>query len=146
VSEHFPLIPLQHWLFTPELQWQFRGKWRILQGCQRETLGVGGASALSGWNQQEAASLFHLPPPNVYCVLCTVAIYLASVILNGLGVAMHALSRVTVGFVRSLLEYSRFTHAGTGRIACSQSMRAESSSSGRSSSRGTEGWVSSGMA
>jgi hypothetical protein len=26
------LTPLQHCLFTHELQWQFRGKWRILQG------------------------------------------------------------------------------------------------------------------
>jgi hypothetical protein len=41
VSERFPLIPLQYWSLTPELQWQSRGKWRILQGCQRETVGVG---------------------------------------------------------------------------------------------------------
>jgi hypothetical protein len=33
-------IPLQYWLFTPELQWQARGKWRILQGYKRETLSV----------------------------------------------------------------------------------------------------------
>ena len=26
-------MPLQYCLFTPELQWQSRGKWRILQGC-----------------------------------------------------------------------------------------------------------------
>ena len=25
-------IPLQYWLFTPESQWQSRGKWCILQG------------------------------------------------------------------------------------------------------------------
>ena len=30
VSERFPLIPLQHCLFTPELQWLSTGKWRIL--------------------------------------------------------------------------------------------------------------------
>jgi hypothetical protein len=36
-----PLTTLQYWLFTPELQWRSSGKWRILQGCQRETLGVG---------------------------------------------------------------------------------------------------------
>ena len=35
------LTPLQNCLFTPELQWQSRGKWRTLQGCQLETLGVG---------------------------------------------------------------------------------------------------------
>ena len=37
----FPWTPLQHCLFTPELQWQSRGKRRILQGCTGETLGVG---------------------------------------------------------------------------------------------------------
>jgi hypothetical protein len=25
-------LPLQNWLFTPELQWESRGKWRISQG------------------------------------------------------------------------------------------------------------------
>jgi hypothetical protein len=34
------LTPLQYWLFTPELQWQSRGKRAHLTGCQRETLGV----------------------------------------------------------------------------------------------------------
>ena len=29
VSERFLCIPLQNRLFTPELQWQSRGKWRI---------------------------------------------------------------------------------------------------------------------
>jgi hypothetical protein len=43
VSERFPLIPLQYGqlVFTPELQWQSRCKWRALQGLTRETLGVG---------------------------------------------------------------------------------------------------------
>jgi broad specificity phosphatase PhoE len=50
VSERFPLIPLQYWLFTPELQWQSRGKWRILQGCQREGLRMLGALAPDGWH------------------------------------------------------------------------------------------------
>ena len=38
VSERFPWIPLRYWLFTPELQWQSKGKWRILQwyGRRRE--------------------------------------------------------------------------------------------------------------
>jgi len=40
-GECFTLMPLQHWLFTPELQWQSGGKRRILQGCQRETLTIG---------------------------------------------------------------------------------------------------------
>ena len=35
----FPVDPLQNCLFAPELQWQSRGKRRILQGCQRETPG-----------------------------------------------------------------------------------------------------------
>jgi hypothetical protein len=34
VSRCFRLTPLQNCLFTPDLQWQFRGKWRILQGCK----------------------------------------------------------------------------------------------------------------
>ena len=38
---NFPFLPLQYWLFTLELQWQSRGKWRILQGYNREMLGVG---------------------------------------------------------------------------------------------------------
>jgi hypothetical protein len=29
------VAPLQYWLFTPELQWQSRGKWRISQGWKR---------------------------------------------------------------------------------------------------------------
>jgi hypothetical protein len=29
--------PLQCWLFIPELQWQSRGKWRILQRCKQVT-------------------------------------------------------------------------------------------------------------
>jgi hypothetical protein len=37
VSERFLCTPLQTCLCTPELQWQPRGKRRILQGCQRET-------------------------------------------------------------------------------------------------------------
>ena len=41
MSERFPWILLQSWLFAPELPWQSTGKWRILQGCARETLGVG---------------------------------------------------------------------------------------------------------
>ena len=40
VTQRFPFIPLQYRLFTPELQWQSRGKWRILEGRKRETLGV----------------------------------------------------------------------------------------------------------
>jgi hypothetical protein len=39
--ERFSLTPLQYWLFTPELQWHSRGKRRISQGCEPETLGVG---------------------------------------------------------------------------------------------------------
>jgi hypothetical protein len=31
------VIPLQYWLFAPELQWQSRGKWRILQGWAART-------------------------------------------------------------------------------------------------------------
>jgi hypothetical protein len=27
-------VSLQHRLLTPELQWQSRGEWRILQGCK----------------------------------------------------------------------------------------------------------------
>jgi hypothetical protein len=41
VTQRFPIKPLQYWLFPPELQWQSRGKWRILQGDKRETLGPG---------------------------------------------------------------------------------------------------------
>ena len=41
VSRRFRLIPLQYCLFTPELQWQSRGQWRILQGCKLETPGPG---------------------------------------------------------------------------------------------------------
>jgi hypothetical protein len=26
-------VPLHTWLFTPELQWQSRGNWRVLPGC-----------------------------------------------------------------------------------------------------------------
>jgi hypothetical protein len=44
VTQRFPFIPLQYWLFTPELLWQSRGKWRILQGYNRETLSVAGHS------------------------------------------------------------------------------------------------------
>jgi hypothetical protein len=29
------VTPFQYCLFTPELQWQSRGKWRILQGCKQ---------------------------------------------------------------------------------------------------------------
>jgi hypothetical protein len=39
VSERFSVIPLQDWLFTPELQWQSRGKWRILQECNGKRSG-----------------------------------------------------------------------------------------------------------
>jgi hypothetical protein len=39
VSERFPLIPLRNWLLTPELQWEPRGKRRILPGCKLETPG-----------------------------------------------------------------------------------------------------------
>jgi len=37
VSSRFPwiLVPRQNFLFTPELQWQSRGKRRFLQGCRR---------------------------------------------------------------------------------------------------------------
>jgi hypothetical protein len=31
-ESRFPFIPLQHWLFTPELQWQSRGKMAYLTG------------------------------------------------------------------------------------------------------------------
>jgi hypothetical protein len=51
VSARFPFVPgrilqgctqpLQHWLFIPELPWQSRDKWRILQGCKQKMLGVG---------------------------------------------------------------------------------------------------------
>ena len=40
VREWWPLTPLPHRLLTPELRWQPRGEWRILQGCARETPGV----------------------------------------------------------------------------------------------------------
>jgi hypothetical protein len=39
VSGRFRLRPLQNWLFTPELQWQSMGKWRILEGCERARSG-----------------------------------------------------------------------------------------------------------
>ena len=41
MSERFRLIPLRYRLFTPELQWQSRGKRRISQGCNLETPGPG---------------------------------------------------------------------------------------------------------
>jgi deoxyribodipyrimidine photolyase len=41
VSERFRLIPLQNCLFTPELQWQSRGKCRISQRRKLETPGPG---------------------------------------------------------------------------------------------------------
>jgi hypothetical protein len=41
VSGNFPLNPLRYRLFTPELQWQSRGKRRISQGCKPETPGAG---------------------------------------------------------------------------------------------------------
>jgi hypothetical protein len=37
VSERLRLIPLRDCLFTPELQWQPRGKGQILRGCELET-------------------------------------------------------------------------------------------------------------
>ena len=41
VSERFRLTPLRNGLFTPELQWQSRGKRRILQECKLDTPGPG---------------------------------------------------------------------------------------------------------
>jgi hypothetical protein len=41
------VIPLQNCRFTPELQWQSRGKWRILQGCAAYT-GAGSDSQSKG--------------------------------------------------------------------------------------------------
>jgi hypothetical protein len=40
VSERSPFTLLQRCLFAPEIQWQPRGKRRILQGCQRDPLGI----------------------------------------------------------------------------------------------------------
>ena len=40
--------PRPNCLFTPELQWQSRGKRRILQGCPRETLGVETYARMAG--------------------------------------------------------------------------------------------------
>jgi hypothetical protein len=31
--EEGQVSPLQNWLFTPELQWQFRGKWALQGGA-----------------------------------------------------------------------------------------------------------------
>ena len=39
MSERLPLLPRRFWLLTPELQWQSKGVWRILQGRRRERLG-----------------------------------------------------------------------------------------------------------
>ena len=39
VSRRFRFPPLHKCMFTPGLQWQSRGKWRILQGCKPERPG-----------------------------------------------------------------------------------------------------------
>ena len=47
VSRRFPLIPFQHSLFTPELQWQSRGKLAHLTGVQTENAGRTGSGSKS---------------------------------------------------------------------------------------------------
>ena len=56
------MIPLRKCLFTPELQWQFRGKRRVSQGCKRETLGVGGCC--SPWSGDASP---YGPMGNYFC-------------------------------------------------------------------------------
>ena len=55
VSERFPLIPLHYWLFTPELQWQPRGKMAHLTGVQT-------GNAHSGQGLQAAWRRGQAPP------------------------------------------------------------------------------------
>ena len=61
VFRSYLFIPLQNWLFTPELQWQSRDKWRILQGCKRETPGPALADGDMSLGDEEL--LFSLCPP-----------------------------------------------------------------------------------
>jgi hypothetical protein len=66
VSRRYPLAPLGNCLFTPELQWQSRGKWRILQGCELETPGPGGHKDVLRDGEKPQYDL-RLPMPSRIC-------------------------------------------------------------------------------
>ena len=90
VRGRFPFIPLRCWLFiclplnyssNPEV------KWHILQGCKRESLGVGaGVFPCGSFRVREGWVYIDIPPWKIHTVLC-INIYVAY--LTGRGATLR---------------------------------------------------------